>query len=63
MLYFIQSICWNYLIEIFKLLWNGVLRNSSLLHLDSKDMQRIKSLRIQFVILKQNGNMDLESSF
>ena len=41
----------------------AVLRNSSLLHLDSKDMQRIRSLRIQFVILKQNGIMDLESSF
>lgn len=41
----------------------AVLRNSSVLHLDSKDMQRIRSLRIQFVVLKQNGIMNLESSF
>lgn len=39
----------------------AVLRKSSLLHLDSKYIQKIRSLRIQVLILKLNSSLDLES--
>ena len=37
----------------------AILRKSSLLHLDSEDLQTIRSLRIQISILKLNDSMDL----
>ena len=41
----------------------AILRKSSLLHLDSKYIQKIRSLGIQILILKLNGSMDLESLY
>lgn len=41
----------------------AMLGKSSLLHLDNKDTQTIRSLRIQTWLLKLNGSMDLELIF
>lgn len=61
---FLQSICWNYLIAIFKLLLNGGFKK--FISSPSRQQRYAKNKKTKNSICsyhKQNGNMDLESSF